>query len=107
MAQSKLEQSAIDERKKEVVKNSYNDSDQANNYSPTHTKALSDQETPIKGKGTGTYLDTQNGGGQYDINGNPLHPGSGRVKNVAVNKYDSQNGYKAPDTSLNEGQVRF
>ena len=49
-------------------------------YDVKNTRALSDIATPVYGKGTGIFLDTSNGGGSYDINGNQTKfPGSGRV----------------------------
>lgn len=111
MASNKLEQAAIDRRNMLIASNAYNSATDANKYSATHTKALSDQETPVKGKGTGVFLDTYNGGGDLDINGNPTNPGSGRKSAMANNGstwgYNNQpnNYYTAPDTSANQGQV--
>lgn len=89
-------------RKNNITKNEFNGEADANNYTATHTKALSDQETPIKGKGTGVYLDTYNGGGDYDINGNPNYAGSGRNAAMANNSstwgYGPDSPYTAPDT---------
>ena len=63
-----------------------------NEYGPMHTRALSDTETPIYGKGTGVvngeHIDTTTpAGGDYDINGDPKTPGTGRVKSLLVNEY--------------------
>lgn len=106
---NKLEQAAIAARDALVASNAYNSVDPANNYSATHTKALSDQTTPIKGKGTGIFLDTYNGGGDFDINGNPASAGSGRISAYAQNGaqwgYTPQVNYSTPDTSANTGQV--
>ena len=71
------------------------------------TRALSDAETPVAGKGTGVFLDTYNGGGSLDINGNPAAAGSGRLQNVATNQYNGNNTYQHPDTSGNVGQFSF
>jgi len=57
----------------------------SNKYSVIHTRAISDAKTPIYGKGTGIFLDTTNGGGDYDINGNSNYTGSGRLKAIALN----------------------
>ena len=105
--QSKLEQLAIAVRDGLVTRNTYNNADDANNYTDTHTRALSDQLTPVQGKGTGIFLDTYNGGGSVDINGTPNAVGSGRIKNVAFNQYNKDKVYENPDTSGNVGQNSF
>jgi hypothetical protein len=105
--QSDLEKIAIQVRDGLVVRNTYNSVDDSNNYGETHTRALSDQQTPVAGKGTGVFLDTYNGGGDYDINGHPNKPGSGRIKNKAFNEYNEDKVYEHPDTTLNQGQVNF
>tara|TARA_R110000868_G_scaffold19400_7_gene83593 strand:+ start:5067 stop:5414 length:348 start_codon:yes stop_codon:yes gene_type:complete len=100
--ESKLGMLAAIARKSNIVKNGFNGESDANNYSATHTKAMSDQETPIQGKGTGIYLDTYNGGGDMDINGNPMYAGSGRLAAIANNTskwgYGPSSPYTAPDT---------
>jgi len=99
---SKLDLLAEDARRKNIVKNDYNGEADANNYSATHTKALSDHVTPKKGKGTGVYMDTYNGGSEIDINGNPVYGGSGRLAAIANNTskwgYGPESPYTAPDT---------
>tara|TARA_B100000927_G_scaffold68859_1_gene54506 strand:- start:2720 stop:3064 length:345 start_codon:yes stop_codon:yes gene_type:complete len=106
---NRLEQIAISQRNSLIASNSYDNSDPGNNYSATHTKALSDQVTPIYGKGTGVFLDTNNGGGDVDINGNPLYGGSGRLAAFANNGatwgYTPSDNYTTPDTTENIGQV--
>jgi hypothetical protein len=106
---NKLEEAAIATRDMLMAINSYNNEADANNYTATHTKALSDQRTPIKGKGTGVFLDTYNGGGDFDINGNPTYAGSGRkaafANNTSLWGYGPQNYYTAPNTDGNVGQV--
>jgi hypothetical protein len=102
--QSKLELIAIQQRNILLPVNNYNVG-VSNNYSETHTRALSDQTTPINGKGTGVFLDTNNGGGSLDVNGVPQAAGSGRLANLAVNQYNQNNGYTHPNTSGNIGQV--
>jgi hypothetical protein len=101
---SRLEIIAEEARKKLVVKNIYNGEDPANGYSDTHTRALSDQTTPVNGKGNGDYLNTYNyaqTGGEYDINGNPAYAGSGRNAALAYNEskwgYGPNNPYNAPN----------
>ena len=104
MAQSKLEEIAIEIRDRLKARNIYNDID-ANNYSATHTRALSDSKTPVTGKGTGVFLDTFNGGGDLDINGAPNSAGSGRKQNLLKNEFNPQRPYDHPDTNGNVGQV--
>lgn len=107
MASNKLEQAALAARANNVAFNTYKSDDDSNKYSATHTRALSDQQTPVNGKGTGVFLDTYNGGGSMDINGNPNAAGSGRLQNKAFNQYNENNQYQHPDTSANEGQFSF
>jgi hypothetical protein len=101
---SKLEEVAIAQRNILIAKNTYNVIPEQN-YSPTHSRALSDNETPLRGKGTGIFLDTFNGGDDIDVNGNPNFAGSGRLQNQAVNVYNKDNPYDHPDTTGNVGQV--
>ena len=54
-------------------------------YTVVNTRALSDTATPVYGKGTGKFLDTSNGGGDYDINGNVNYIGSGRLNAIGIN----------------------
>lgn len=114
--QSKLEIAAIEARKKNIVKNIYDDASTNNQYSGKHTRALADQETPNQGKGTGNYLDIENykAGSDLDINGNqPNAVGSGRNPAMALNGSQwgfgpvglGMQNYSAPDTSKNTGQV--
>lgn len=107
MASNKLEQAAIAARDALIPINTYKGDDDSNKYSSTHTRAVSDQETPVYGKGTGVFLDTYNGGGSMDINGSPSAAGSGRIQNIATNEYNQNNQYQHPDTSGNEGQFTF
>lgn len=106
---NKLEEIAISKRESLISKNNYNNEDDANNYSAKHTRAISDAKTPVYGKGTGIFLDTYNGGGDFDVNGNPTIAGSGRLAAFANNTstwgYGPTQYYKTPDTSLNQGQV--
>jgi len=105
MSSNKLEQAALAARNTLLPINTYNDSNDSNNYTATHTRALSDAQTPVAGKGTGIFLDTFNGGGSLDINGNPSAAGSGRLANIGVNQYNGGATYQHPDTSGNVGQV--
>ena len=115
--QTPLELAAIQARNSLLPFNTYNNFANANNYTATHTRALSDQTTPIYGKGSGQFLDIDNYGGvggDYDINGNQgLYGGSGRIPMIAQNGslwgygpngLGMQN-YSYPDMSLNVGQV--
>jgi hypothetical protein len=107
---NKLEQAAIQQRAILIPQNAYNDAAPANEYTATHTKALADATTPEKGRGTGS-VDPQtaavdyNGGTNTDKFGNPSIPGSGREPAFSMNQYNLNNGYSAPDTSANVGQV--
>ena len=87
--------------------------DTSNNYTVTHTRALADDKTPVYGKGTGFFLATDDytGGGEYDINGNPKIPGSGRnnafAKNLSDWGFGPNKNYTIPDTSLNVGKFKI
>lgn len=104
--QSKLEQIGIEQRNNLLAMNGYNNQT-GQGYSATHTKAMSDDLTPIQGKGTGQYMDTHNGGGYEDIHGVAGTVGTGRLASLAMNDYNYENGYEAPDTSLNIGQIHL
>lgn len=104
---NKLEEIAIQYRDLLTTKNTFNNSADANNYGETHTRALSDEATPVHGKGTGVFLDTYNGGGSLDIYGSQNAVGSGRIANKAKNEYNENKPYEHPDTSGNIGQFRF
>jgi hypothetical protein len=100
---NKLEEIAIANRNSLVAGNTYNSSDQSQNYTATHNNALGDGD--VKGKGTGVHLDTYNGGGDIDINGSADAAGSGRLQNKSFNQYNEDNSYDHPDTSGNVGQI--
>ena len=115
--QSPLEAAAIVQRNILIAISSYNNAAVANNYTATHTRALSDNTTPIYGKGSGQFLDIDNYGGvggDWDINGNQINSvGSGRNPAIGLNNSTwgyGPNGlgmvnYQPPNTSLNVGQV--
>lgn len=105
MASNKLEEAAIAARQQLLTNNTFNNFDINNNYSAMHTRAKSDDITPVQGKGTGVPFDSANGGGYYDIYGHPNFAGSGRIGNTVINQFNSENIYKHPDTSGNKGQV--
>lgn len=103
--QTELEQIAIQKRNELMAANLYKNND-SDKYKETHNRALGDGD--IHGKGTGIFLDTTNGGGDLDINGNPSYPGSGRIGNVVINDYQKgSNEYNAtnPD-ALATGDVQ-
>lgn len=102
---SKLEEIAKNKREELLTKNSFNKSGEGKKYNVNHSKALSDDKTPDHGKGTGKFLDTYNGGNDFDVNGNPNKSGSGRAQNLGFNKYSQENGYSHPDTSGNDDQT--
>lgn len=93
---SKLELIGIEARNAAIIKNTYNGSSESSQYSATHSRAMSDEETPLHGKGTGKSLDTANGGSSVDINGDPSILGSGRKGNLKFNTYSKENPYHKP-----------
>ena len=114
--QSPMEAAAIAARITLLPINTYNNASFSNEYSATHTRALSDQTTPIWGKGSGQFLDINNYGGvggSYDTNGNQIYAGSGRLPIMGMNNslwgYGpnglNMTNYQQPDSSLNIGQV--
>lgn len=111
MGQNELERIAINQRNTLIPKNDFNGETLANNYTNTHTKALTDSQTPEHGRGTQNFLDTlnYNAGTKTDIEGNPTIPGSGRKPAIAKNGsdwgYTPDNTYQTPDMSANQGQV--
>lgn len=103
---SKLEQIGISERAGLITPNLYKQdwtvpSNTNNNYSVVHTRAKSDSATPIYGKGTGVFLDTTNGGGSYDINGNTNYVGSGRLNAISINTAQWSYGPTTPYSVTN------
>lgn len=67
-------------------------------YDVTHVNATQgqggiDDRQNAKGKGTGNYLDTSNGGGSLDINGRADVFGSGRTRLLQLNKYSKDKPY--------------
>lgn len=118
--QSDLEYAAIIQRNTLIPINRYNSVAAANQYSLTHTRAISDQQTPNAGRGTGIFLDINNYGGglDWDKFGNP-QPGSivgagiGRAPSLTLNNVTWGYGpvalgytnYDHPNTAGNIGQV--
>jgi hypothetical protein len=115
--QSPLEAAAIIQRNTLLPINTYNNAAAANEYTATHTRAISDTTTPIYGKGSGNFLDIQNYagvGGDWDINGNQGNSvGSGRNPAFGLNSSTwgygpapmGMQNYTHPNTSANVGQV--
>jgi hypothetical protein len=114
--QTPLEAAAIAARASLLTNNTYNNAAVANEYSATHTRALSDTITPVYGKGSQGFLDIDNYGGvggSIDINGNANYIGSGRNPEMSLNNSTwgygpnglSMTPYTTPNTSLNVGQV--
>lgn len=68
-------------------------------YESTHPNASQDtgdasyDPKNIRGKGTGQYLDTTNGGGYNDINGKAGFEGTGRIATLKKNLYNKDNPY--------------
>jgi len=100
---SKLEELGNQYRKDNITKNTYQNA-QGNEYGAKHKNALSDGDN--KGKGTGLFLDTYNGGGQQDEIGSSNEPGSGRIANITKNQYSAEKPYTTPETDENKDQFR-
>lgn len=119
--QSRLEQEALDKRNELRVISDYS---QTNEYSESHKDALSDGD-PL-GKGTGVPLgmasqpgatnnksisysnmDTENAGGQYDIEGRNGVGGRKYLSLINLYNKNSQYGVDSVDTSQNvaDGQI--
>jgi hypothetical protein len=115
--QSPLEAAAIAARNTLLPINTYNNAAVSNEYTATHTRAISDQSTPVYGKGSGQFLDIDNYsgvGGEWDKNGNQANSvGSGRNAAIALNGSTFGYGpaalgmtnYQHPNTGANLGQV--
>ena len=68
----------------------------------SHNRANGDN----KGKGTGNFLDTYNGGSLNDEIGSSNEPGSGRIANIAKNQYSAEKPYETPSTDGNKNQFK-
>ena len=86
------------------IKGNTYQNDESKQYSGTHKNALGDGD--VKGKGTGAFLDTYNGGGLHDEIGVADQADSGRKNNLIKNIYNKDKPYKHPDSDGNEGQFR-
>lgn len=118
--QSRLESEAIDIRKEHLVKNDYQRT--VNEYDESHNDALSDGDPLGKSTGNGiTYsvpdaskskyqythnVDTENGGGLYDIDGRNGMGGRKRAQVINLYSQEKQYGENSVDTTKNieEGQ---
>lgn len=100
---SKLEDLGKQFRKDNIIKNTYQNGE-GNAYGSKHPNAKSDGNS--KGKGTGTSLDTYNGGSINDELGTANEPGSGRIANISKNQYSSEKPYETPSTDDNNNQFR-
>ena len=85
MVKSKLEKLGDEFRKDNLIKNTYKEDKE---YGVKHENAKSDGDS--KGKGSGDYLDTTNGGSSVDINGNGVDAKTGRNALLGIN--ESKNG---------------
>jgi hypothetical protein len=118
--QSDMEYAAILQRNTLIPINTYNSYAAANQYSLTHTRAITDSQTPNHGRGTGIFLDIDNYNAALDWDrfGNP-QPGSivgagiGRTPSITLNNATwgmgpaglGMTNYTSPNTALNVGQV--
>jgi len=91
---TKLEELGDIYRTENIIKNTYQNAE-GNEYNENHPNALSDGDN--KGKGIGgnsDQLNTNTGGSDIDINGNPTEPGTGRNALMSKNsaKYKAELG---------------
>lgn len=94
---NRLEEIANQTRQNLITQNIYQDN-AGNRYKATHpnaTQALGgvDDRNNNKGKGTGEYLDTRNGGSSVDINGRPELGIGARQDAFTKNLYTRDNPY--------------
>ncbi len=120
--QTCLEKKGIEKRQETIVRNDYNRNDE---YSSTHPDAISDGDPQGKGTGAGGHtwstpdcnkpgsisysnFDTENGGGQYDIEGRNGVGGRNFLMNISVYNREHEYGPTLVDTSANvaDGQIR-
>lgn len=94
---SRLDEIAQERRRALTITNVYSNTT-GNIYGVTHpnaTQAVGDRDPDnIRGKGTGQFLDTNNGGSSLDINGTPDFPNSGRVGTLFLNYYNRTRPYE-------------
>ena len=127
--QTCLEKRGMEARHEQITRSDYNIEDE---YSATHKDAMSDGDAQGKGTGHGGHthvipnhelalntpdhiwyseynysqLDTENGGGSYDIEGRNGIGGRNWIKSISKFTEENQYGLDYVDTSLNiaEGQ---
>jgi hypothetical protein len=80
---NELSQIAEQQRQRLIPKNDYKTSNQ---YSATNKDAISDGDE--LGKGTGSFLDTTNGGSSIDV--------LERINEVKINEYQKDKPYTTP-----------
>ena len=121
--QTCLEAKGIEARNETLVRNDYSRVDE---YGLTHKDAISDGDPQGKGTGHGGHthtvpdcnkpsaidysaFDTENGGGQYDIEGRNGVGGRTFLKNISLYNENYEYGAHLVDTSLNvaDGQIRI
>lgn len=91
---NRLSKIAEEYRQKLPIDNFYTKDNQFSETSPRATQEKDSKDSlNIHGKGTGTYLDTANGGGYYDINGKPELQNTGRNAIYTKNQYTKNNPY--------------
>jgi hypothetical protein len=87
---TKLEELGDEYRKENLRRNEYQDSE-GKRYEEGHPNAKSDGDNKGKGMGGNSDLiNTNSGGSDVDINGNPSEPGTGR--NALIARNESKNG---------------
>lgn len=94
----KLSKIADEARNKLITLNIYQNQS-GKKYSAQHPNATQkqggiDDVNNVKGKGTGVFLDTSNGGGKLDIEGRVDVIGSGRKRLLMLNKYTQDKKYE-------------
>lgn len=94
---NRLQDIAEEARHRLITQNLYQD-EVGKRYEAGHPNATQqgggvDDRLNTKGKGTGEFMDTTNGGGYYDINGRPDVGGSGRKNLLENNKYSKDKPY--------------
>lgn len=121
--QTCLEKKGIEARNETLVRNDYSKVDE---YSAKHKNALSDGDVKGKGSGHGGHthsipdctkpsaidysnIDTEHGGGKYDIEGRNGVGGRNFLKNISIYNETFEYGPNLVDTAANvaDGQIRI
>jgi hypothetical protein len=83
-------------RRRLIIENGYNNTP-GNVYGVNHPNATlavgANDPNNLRGRGTGVYLDTSNGGTSVDINGLPDYPNTGRIGTLFLNRFTPTNPY--------------